>query len=445
MKKKFRKPLPESSSEDPNRSIRWVVENLEVLAGGVLVALLVNFFCMGVFRIPTPSMEPTLVGREVEGDRILVDRSVYQLEDPQRWDVVVFRYPLKKSENYIKRLVGLPGEEILLAGGNVYVKEGTVFQVARKPEDVQEALWQEIFPEEDGETRSVRTWIGLEGTRLDFPLEEDGFRILPAGEEGWARFDRRLSARRKSSEGMGDGKLEFTAIPAAGVKSVHLEWTWGKERFLLTLTLSDGKAVLLRNEKTAAQGTAVLPPEESSRVVFAHVDGRVSLSLDGDEVLACEYNPPCLRSPAELGAYLSIGVFGGELECREVAVYRDIYHFNEGVLGPGRSLTIGPEQFLVLGDNSLTSKDSRLWQRVRFALKDGRTFEADLDNVDSAFILGRGDATAFTDVHGREIELSREELSGNPEVRSTPFVPAEDLIGRAFFVFWPFPRVRAIR
>jgi len=55
------------------------------------------------------------------GDRILVNKFAYDLADPHRWDVIVFKYPGNAKQNYIKRLVGLPEEVIRIRHGNVYV------------------------------------------------------------------------------------------------------------------------------------------------------------------------------------------------------------------------------------------------------------------------------------------------------------------------------------
>jgi signal peptidase I len=69
------------------------------------------------------------------GDRILVSKFDYILSKPERWDVFVFKYPDEARMNYIKRLVGLPGESMLIEGGDVYVKEAGAeeWTIARKP------------------------------------------------------------------------------------------------------------------------------------------------------------------------------------------------------------------------------------------------------------------------------------------------------------------------
>lgn len=69
------------------------------------------------------------------GDRIWVSKAPYVVADPKRWDVAVFKYPLGANINYIKRLVGLPNETVMLYGGNVYTCPlgQTTYRIERKP------------------------------------------------------------------------------------------------------------------------------------------------------------------------------------------------------------------------------------------------------------------------------------------------------------------------
>ncbi len=69
------------------------------------------------------------------GDRILVSKFDYVLSSPKRWDVFVFKYPQDARMNYIKRLVGLPGESLLIREGDVYVRtsDAEEWSIARKP------------------------------------------------------------------------------------------------------------------------------------------------------------------------------------------------------------------------------------------------------------------------------------------------------------------------
>ncbi|GAB5406091.1 MAG: signal peptidase I [Aureliella sp.] len=176
-----------SQAENPS-STRETVESVLV---AFLLAFLFRAFVAEAFVIPTGSMAPTLMGAHKDlfcdycgkqfqtsasqefdqerggltgktfiaaccsncrglnkfdfagnpnhdtfsGDRILVSKFDYVLSSPKRWDVFVFKYPQDARMNYIKRLVGLPGESLLIREGDVYVRksEAEDWQIARKP------------------------------------------------------------------------------------------------------------------------------------------------------------------------------------------------------------------------------------------------------------------------------------------------------------------------
>jgi signal peptidase I len=76
--------------------------------------------------------------RSYNGDRILVNKYLYTFADPKRWDVVVFKFPGDAKVNYIKRLIGLPGEKIRIYQGDVFIgkadaKDDKDYEIARKP------------------------------------------------------------------------------------------------------------------------------------------------------------------------------------------------------------------------------------------------------------------------------------------------------------------------
>ena len=172
-------------------------ETVESIVVAVILAFLFRGFVAEAFVIPTGSMAPTLRGRHMDikcpecgysyrtgasvenfedgrirgevtrttcpicrfqleldkenypnersfnGDRILVSKFAYDLSEPQRWDVIVFKYPGNAKQNYIKRLVGLPGETILIRHGDVFDKaEAGEPQILRKPPGKLKAMLQ---------------------------------------------------------------------------------------------------------------------------------------------------------------------------------------------------------------------------------------------------------------------------------------------------------------
>jgi signal peptidase I len=98
-------------------AVEWVL----VLVGALIVALVVKTWLFQAFYIPSGSMEPTL---EI-GDRVLVNKISYDLDDVERGDIVVFERPdswgAGEIEDLIKRVVALPGETVAVRDGEVYI------------------------------------------------------------------------------------------------------------------------------------------------------------------------------------------------------------------------------------------------------------------------------------------------------------------------------------
>lgn len=83
----------------------------------VIVVLIVNNFILINAKIPSPSMEQTIM----TGDRVFGNRLAYLFQDPERFDIVVFKYPDDETKLYIKRIIGLPGETVEIRDGKVYI------------------------------------------------------------------------------------------------------------------------------------------------------------------------------------------------------------------------------------------------------------------------------------------------------------------------------------
>jgi signal peptidase I len=88
-----------------------------IAAVAILLALLVQAFLIKPYRIPSPSMERTLL----VGDRVLVNRLVYHFRGVHRGDIVVFKWPVDTHVVFIKRVIGLPGDVLSLRAGHVFV------------------------------------------------------------------------------------------------------------------------------------------------------------------------------------------------------------------------------------------------------------------------------------------------------------------------------------
>lgn len=92
-------------------------EYAESIIVAVVLALVMRQFVVQAFKIPSESMKATLL----IGDHILVNKFLYYFSSPQRADIIVFRYPWEEDRDFIKRIVGLPGDRVEFREGRVYV------------------------------------------------------------------------------------------------------------------------------------------------------------------------------------------------------------------------------------------------------------------------------------------------------------------------------------
>ena len=85
------------------------------------LAFLMNRFVYANAEVPTGSMIPIVQ----PGDRLIVNRLAYLFDEPDRGDIVMFAYPDDESENYLKRIIGLPGEKVEIKDGLVYINDSS--------------------------------------------------------------------------------------------------------------------------------------------------------------------------------------------------------------------------------------------------------------------------------------------------------------------------------
>jgi len=93
----------------------WEITKIVIVALAIVVPI--RYFLFQPFFVKGQSMEPNFEN----GDYLIVDEISYRFKDPQRGEVVVFKYPQNPSQRYIKRIIGLPGELLEIKDGKVMV------------------------------------------------------------------------------------------------------------------------------------------------------------------------------------------------------------------------------------------------------------------------------------------------------------------------------------
>lgn len=242
-------PQSVSSSSESGESDHFAVtrEFVESLVVAVILALLFRAFEAEAFVIPTGSMATTLLGRHKDvldeytgyeytvgssseldrdtnrqftnvveaidplyhrqtdisanpsysGDRILVSKFAYDFASPKRWDVIVFKYPEDPHVNYIKRLIGLPGETVRIYHGDIYIKKPgeSEYQIARKPPAKQMTLQRLVY--DTNYPCVILEEAGFPDRLEAYPPEtqsqwvkqgDKGYLCQPEGELTWLRY-----------------------------------------------------------------------------------------------------------------------------------------------------------------------------------------------------------------------------------------------------------------
>lgn len=429
------------------------------------------------------------------GDRILVLKWPYDvggnLLGPKRWDVVVFKNPQDGETNFIKRLLGLPGEVLEIINGDVYaVPEGKVpadirealskppatasmgraasdrrltreqrerlaglLEIRRKTQIAQDSLWMIHYDHDYPPSRAPSVdynpprWVA-EGTAgaASWDVSKPRVRFRPPDDEAhWLRLTGKpigdtygynlVSRGSLEPRQVADVRLQFVLFPGGGDGRLILRLGKGPDQFFATID-AGGNVTLERAGKDGirvALGSGRIDPLRADNpltVSFENVDYRVALRIEDVEVVATDddqYRPNILpyllgekRDGESNAAHIAIGAEGMPLEIRHLTVHRDVFYRSSDTALDNRSSTRGqenaykgypgwgtatnpillradPPDYFCCGDNSPQSKDSRLWWEVAPMLRDRQG--------DAAYQLGT--------------------------------VPGDQMIGRAFFVYWP--------
>lgn len=372
--------------------------------GALLMWALLGTFVIRAYPVSSGSMEPVFFG-DPQPDRVMVRLGRFPLE---RYDLVVFKRA-EDGEPVVKRVIGLPGESVQLAGGDLFLSGRRLAGGApRSP-------WIDVFDE-------ALHPLDLAWTSDEAPLELE----RAWDEPGWVRCpeDARGAGPREVADGLSDfdvlrwngpgtGRLELrwrpTPVPLdrdgqrTTEADVHIdandlrvagEVRLGADATFRVFVTEAGQRVELRAnaERITTERVALNAPagdverapwpggdsgwvrfELSNRDNFRQASfGSMGSSASYDSDLPYPGSLPPGRST--LGPRVEIHVTG-KAELRGLVVQRDLFHATGPTFGPqgdGKDVVLGPNEIFVLGDNTLHSLDSRSYGPIELSEVIGR-------------------------------------------------------------------------
>ena len=164
-------------SQRPEAGVLHAIQSLIYL---IVVAVFIITFCVQPFRIPSGSMEPTLL----VGDFLLVDKQGIATGDAgllpstriRRGEIIVFHFPVDPSIHLVKRVVGMPGDHLKLRNGRVYINDVLLPESYAVYRPSMPDGYRDNFPRLQNADPNIdsRWWIRMRG------LIDDGELIIPA-------------------------------------------------------------------------------------------------------------------------------------------------------------------------------------------------------------------------------------------------------------------------
>jgi signal peptidase I len=434
-------PSPTLPGDDPRVALGILLrQTVEFLVALSLCIMTFRTFAAEAYIVPTGSMAPTLLGLHKElrcsncgfrfvlgmdeagrtgravcpncgqnenssaaamvsnGDRLLVQKYLFDVRGPRRWEVAVFQSQNEPNQAYVKRVVGLPGEMIQIRGGDLFV-DGVI---ARKGLAELRAIRQLVFDNDFIPKDSDRfpRWVFRRGpSRVARPsgwkAQGTGFVHDPSDHDGdlvdwldyrhWDPDTSRYGPIRDFASYNGgdlrgdnlvaDVMLDCHVSPRPDAKNLVVRLNTMTETFFVTLPVDgrarpearrNGKLLTIANPRETIESSPADAPR-SSRLEVAVVDRRLLVAINGKLAFDPIDFEGVLSGSTPFATPVSIGVQGGGLKVTSLKIFRDVYYTSALANTPKRPFGVespyilGDREYFVLGDNSPVSNDSRFW------------------------------------------------------------------------------------
>ncbi len=431
-------PLAEDA-EPGSGVVRTTVEFLVVLC---LCILLFRTFSAEAYIVPTGSMAPTLLGHhrevvcpncgfrfavgldnggaarpvcpncgqndlegaltiECSGDRLLVQKFLYDVRPPKRWEVAVFHFPGDPSQAFVKRVVGLPGESVQIVGGDIVI-DGRI-AASRCVSSVECASSSSIpryipravdffprfaFRRGDPRRPTPSGWRA-DGSRFVRDATEDSVDPIDWLEyRHWdpdrARYTPVFDSNPynggdlRGENRVSDLMIEARLTVEPNVRAALVRIDSGSDRFVVSIPnggsslevieirrngrlLDSVPSLSLALWEKLRQGIPVL-------LEASVMDCRLTVAIDGELLFdPIDYDDPAPGPGRSDEGPIALGVRGGSMTVEDLRIFRDVYYTTALANTPRRPYAVdspvrlGPDEYFVLGDNSPVSNDSRFW------------------------------------------------------------------------------------
>ncbi len=401
------------------RFIFW--EWIEPIGTALCIALLVMKYVMAIYVIPTGSMQPTLHGKgdypHEFGDKVLVNKFVYEFTKPKKWDVIVFVYPyniiqcskcerdVKRDipkddpkiipeglicetnnhgdrylrfieKDYIKRCVATEGDELTIRDGNLLLRgKNNEWVYSKKTPKAQSELWRNIFTFDNKEHFSTinEFWDwGNSNHGVWDPNKK--LLILETNKAYTLRFHNHYKLLGYGDKGVNDHAMlrplvgdvqfdiELDKTPNEGL--LEFEILWNIELYQATIDFKTQMVKIMISNKVI---DSFKIDQNNHRFSFSRLDGALYFSQDPFNVR--EYKIENLNPEHKTTRLIPTIHYKGEaVTLTQMNINRDIYYdlgYHPQVFhGDDLSYKVQPGEYFAMGDNSYWSSDSRIWGTV---------------------------------------------------------------------------------